>query len=255
MPPRFIAPRIGSIARASRKLHWADAAGLSIALAALLGFAGLAASVLDANTQPFNVSVLLSLHAHASPTLNTLALSLTYLGGVIGSTLIGCGCAFWLLSRRRYFDAASLAVILLGGFGLMLACKDFYQEPRPNLFPSLAPTNGYSFPSGHSLISVCLYGFLGQFVLAGGLRCPRRWCAAIFLFGMAPAIIWSRLYLGVHWPTDVAAGALIAVSWLTSCLLARRLVRVRRGSRQAATAAALESDPGFPPAIPQEVCA
>jgi diacylglycerol kinase (ATP) len=107
--------------------------------------------------------------------------------------------------------------------------KMIFQVPRPELFERLqAVTPGsYSFPSGHALRATGMFGFLAAVLVAGGPRRVWRWLAAAGCVLVAAAVCWSRVYIGVHWPTDVAAGAAAAAAWVTACMMARHYAKTR----------------------------
>lgn len=205
--------------------------GLATAAAALLGFAELAEDVLAGNTQATNLAVLRFLHAHATPALDRLALALTRAAGIAGTAAAGVLVVSAFLWRRRVVEAATVTLVLLGGTALVVVLKHAFRQPRPDLFESLAPEHTFSFPSGHALISVCLYGTLAAMLVLERPKAGWRWLAAAGLILLAVGIGWSRLYLGVHWLSDVAAGGLAAVFWVACCLLARHYVRTRLAGR------------------------
>jgi membrane-associated phospholipid phosphatase len=206
------------------------AAGLLAAVVALLALAKLTDEVLEGETRSVNITVLEYLHAHANPTLDVLALGLSHLGGVAGTAAMGSAAMAIFLWRRRPLDAAALAIVLLGAAVLVVLLKHAFRQPRPDLFQSLAPALGYSFPSGHALLSSCLYGYLAALLVLDGPR--RRWWPAAALALLVVGISWSRLYLGVHWLSDVLAGGLVGAFWVTCCLLARQLALGRYQQRR-----------------------
>ncbi len=126
------------------------------------------------------------------------------------------------LYRRRILDAATLAIVLVGGGLLSTLLKIVFQQERPQLFSSIIPPPGdYSFPSGHSLIAFCLYGFFAAWLVLDSPREPWRWLVGLVSLGIAGLVAFSRLYLGVHWPTDVIGGMLIAIFWVSLCMVGR----------------------------------
>jgi undecaprenyl-diphosphatase len=209
--------------RRLRRVGWLYIVGFLVAAGALLGFAKLAEEVLQGQTRAINTAVLETLHAHANPVLDRLALTFTHLGGVGGTVIVACLTIAWFLGRHRTLDAFILAIVLLGGLLLVVVLKNSFRQERPALFDSLAPERGFSFPSGHSLMSLCLYGYLAMVLLLEGGH-AWRWAVALLLLLLPVTIAWSRLYLGVHWLSDVAAGGLAACFWVACCLLGRQFV-------------------------------
>ena len=107
-----------------------------------------------------------------------------------------------------------LTVVLLGATGVIVSIKDIFQHPRPALFPSPYPERGYSFPSGPALMSVCLYGSLAGGLLRNFSSRWWSWMGALACGLFALSIVWCRLYLGVHWPSDVTGGMLLGAMWV-----------------------------------------
>ena len=220
---------LSSVLRLIRRMGAVYALGWTMAFGLLYLFADLADDVLEGDFTALNQRILTTFHSHATPALDWLALALSALGGITGTLLVG-GTAILLLTLfKRTIDAATLTIVLAGGSVLTVALKQIFRQPRPSLFESLAPESTFSFPSGHSLISVCLYGFLCLLLF---LAHPRTtWPFALVLMLVPVGIMWSRLYLGVHWFTDVVAGGLVACFWLTVCMMLRRAaIRRQRGT-------------------------
>jgi len=207
---------------------------LAVAMGALWLFIWLAGEVLEQEFTGLNRELLLFVNSFASPTWERLAFTFTWIGSVYGIAIITTLFGIWLLSRRRFVDVATLLVTVLGGTLLTLVLKEAFQQIRPDVFPPLAVERNFSFPSGHSLTSLCLWGFIGGWLVMQGPKEIWRWLIAAMGLGVALLVGLSRLYLGVHWPTDVVAGFLVAAFWVSCCitgqrwLLARRMRRHRR---------------------------
>jgi diacylglycerol kinase (ATP) len=151
----------------------------------------------------------------------------TRAGDGLVTTLFGAGLIAVYAARRRYLDAATLLAVLVGCGLLELLLKWSFQVARPGPYDPLIPLGAYSFPSGHALRGVGLYLGVAALIVARDLRSIWRWLVAVGCGLLAVAVCWSRPYLLVHWPGDVAAGALAAVAWVSGCLLARHRVRMR----------------------------
>jgi undecaprenyl-diphosphatase len=152
---------------------------------------------------------LLFIHQYASPTLDRVMVAITTLGGVFSLPFITLAvCAlFWLRLHRRW--AVFLFVAVAGAGALMLTIKALFHRVRPHLWVSPAPETDYGFPSGHSITSVSF--FLALVLLAWPTR--YRWPA--LLLGATGSLLvgLSRLYLGVHYPSDVIAAWAVGVLW------------------------------------------
>lgn len=141
-------------------------------------------------------------------------------GGVPVALGVGIAVLAALLARRERVRAAAWATALGLGQAVVFGAKVFYQRPRPT--DAIVPVHGFSFPSAHAFTAVVLYGLLAWLAWPY-LRttCGRALTAAAAL-SMGLAIGASRVYLGVHYPTDVLAGWALGAAWL---LVARWAVR------------------------------
>ncbi|MFO0892292.1 MAG: phosphatase PAP2 family protein [Isosphaeraceae bacterium] len=189
-----------------------------IAALAACGFGLLASQVAEGWLHGKNVQILRAIDALRCPPLDRLAVALSWLGGPEGITVLGVVATIGLLLRRRRIETFLLVAALLGGTALSVTLKPYFQRPRPDLLEALVAETGYGFPSSHALMSFCLYATLACIVLMGATRKAWRWIAAAALVLLASAIAWSRLYLGVHWLTDVLGGALVAAFWIAVSL-------------------------------------
>lgn len=225
-----------------KKLGWFYTLTLIVSAVALKLFTELADEVLERTAEPLNRQVLLAIHAHHSPTWDRVALTLSEIGSVTGIGLVALVLGLWLLFRGHRLDAAALAASVAGAAVLTVVLKTGFQQARPELFPRLTEELSYSFPSGHSLMSFALYGYIAVWSVTQGPRDVVRWVMAVFCVLLATAIAASRLYLGVHWPTDVVGGALIATFWFSICLVARHWFAVSFGAPSAVTGTAKASD-------------
>ncbi len=199
---------------------------LAIAILAILLFAWLADNVVAQHTFAFDASVRRAVHAYATPQITRLMFAVSFMGrgGLIAIALL----AFLLFYRLRWRRAAIwLAVTLAGALVLEVTLKTAFHRPRPVPFFGPAPLT-YSFPSGHALFSFCFYGVLAG-LLAGRVRpLPARiliWLIAAF---MVVAIGLSRIYIGVHTPSDVIAGYLAGTIWVATMVTLDRWRRRRK---------------------------
>jgi undecaprenyl-diphosphatase len=209
------------LARATFRELVALAGGIvSIVLFALVA----RAATLDAIVA-FNRSTLEAIHRHGTPALDSAALIITSFGSVPVIIALGFALAVLLWRAGRRLDVWVLAAVLVGGGILSTTLKLAFGMARPDVFTPLAPADGLSFPSGHSLISYCLFGFVAVWLVAANPRSIARWLGAALAIGLATAVALSRLYIGVHWPTDVVAGLLVAAFWLAACFIARAAAR------------------------------
>jgi membrane-associated phospholipid phosphatase len=186
---------------------------LLTAATALFVFGWLAEEMLEGDTQQFDTFVRTAIHQLATPGLTRLMQGFSFLGSVVAVTAMCLVAICLFLYFRRTRTAALLAITMLGVAVLDVALKHAFHRPRPVAFFGATPSS-YSFPSGHALGSFCFYGILASILAArtrgrGAKLCV--WTAAVVLVGM---IGFSRIYLGVHYPSDVIAGYSAAALWV-----------------------------------------
>ncbi len=176
----------------------------------VIAFAMLADEVGEGSTLPLDTAILQSVHSLHNVSLDWLALHATELGSIWwvgGVTAI----LFGLFLYRRQFTSA---VIIAGGVGgsmaINLILKALFQRDRPQLWERIVTENSYSFPSGHAMASAALA--ISIIVILWPTRW-RWWAVAVGALYMI-AIAFTRLYLGVHYPTDIIAGWLMAGAWV-----------------------------------------
>lgn len=179
-------------------------------------FAGLAV-VVGSSPAPlaWDLALLRTIHRYANADLDRLVVSATNLGtnwGVLPAALVLTGLG---LTQQRWRAAIYLSVTLLGNGLLNLAAKALWHRTRPDLWEVISPHLDFSFPSGHAMASM---GFVSALVLVNwGLPGQRLRLGLGGLFVLF--IGWSRLYLGVHFPSDIVAGWLLSLAWTVAMAL------------------------------------
>jgi undecaprenyl-diphosphatase len=202
--------------------------GLLLSLGALWLFGGIAEDVIHHDPiTTFDLTVANLLHEHANPTLTEVAKGVTLLGSPAFIVPWGLLAAVILLTRREYLTAAGWVAALLGGALLDGVLKQIFHRPRPTWDVPIIAAHGFSFPSGHAMGSLVAYGMLaylvwreldqawGRVALAGGTL------VLVLVIGL------TRMYLGVHYFSDVIAGYAAGTVWLTTCITGLEVVRRR----------------------------
>lgn len=205
-------------------------ASLAVAVLALFLFAWLGSEVIQGDTRHFDQVVREWAHRFASPGMTRAMNAVSLLGYnvLIVELVIAFAVFAWLRWKRA---AVWLAVAMTGSLALDLSLKYAYHRTRPIAFFGVAPRS-YSFPSGHALCSLCFYGVMAGLVSARTKSLAWRlaiWTAAAVL---VIAIGFSRIYLGVHYPSDVLAGYLAATVWVGAVIVLDHVLKVRRSSRK-----------------------
>ena len=189
------------------------AAGLAISAFVIWAFAELADGVVEGESRRFDRAVLLWIHTHSPGWLDGPMRLVTALGyyQVVLPLLVAVVLVFYLKGWR--LSATLLLVSTVGSALLTTVLKGVFERARPELFNSGYAASFYSFPSGHATVAVGFYGAL-TLILAYRLRGFARWAVVVVGVSLVLLIGFSRLYLGVHYPTDVLAGFLAAPLWL-----------------------------------------
>jgi undecaprenyl-diphosphatase len=164
-------------------------------------------------------ALMLRTHVRLPEPLDTLMLVLPWLGTNITLLPLVVAVSAWLLVRRKRPDlAAHLVTVQLGSLTLNALLKGIFDRPRPELFEQRGQHAWAAFPSGHAIASVSVL-----LTVAILLRRERGWNwpmrAAVVLLIIS---LYSRLYLGVHWPTDIVGGVLVGLLWLGATYTAFR---------------------------------
>lgn len=197
-------------------------------IVALLGFAFLwiAAETMQGVTQGFDEHILLSLRNPLNHALGigpswlmSVMRDVSALGGVAVLTLMIASISGALLLRGRHRMTLFLWASIAGGTVGMLVLKSFFQRPRPSIVPHLVDITQTSFPSGHSMVSAIVYLTLAALLARATSRPILRIYYLAVGICLTLLIGFSRVYLGVHYPTDVLAGWCAGAGWASVCYL------------------------------------
>ncbi|ODA68085.1 phosphatidylglycerophosphatase B [Methyloligella halotolerans] len=189
-------------------------------------FFEIADEVVEGESRAFDEWVMLSLRSPgdtANPLgpawLEETARDVTAFGSTFALIFISLVVFFWLLMSKRPHAALLLSIALVGGTILNNALKFIFDRPRPDLVAHGTEVFTLSFPSSHAMLSATVYLTLGVIVMrySSALRLKVYAISVALLLALMVGI--SRIYLGVHWPTDVIAGWAVGAAWASACWL------------------------------------
>jgi membrane-associated phospholipid phosphatase len=181
----------------------------------LAGFVALADEIHETEAFHFDDALLLKMQALASPALNGFFVVMSKLGYEWGVIPFDVLIVALLLLARRWRRAAFAATAFVGSALLNLGSKQIFQRERPSLWESIAPESTFSFPSGHAMGSMTLA--LTVVLLAWPTRW--RWPAIVSALVFVALVGLSRVYLGVHFPSDILGGWCAALAWVLGVYL------------------------------------
>ena len=206
--------------------------GILASVGTLLFFAWLTDEVLDGETRQFDDVTRAAVHQFASPVLTQTMRGISFIGSTLFLTTATIAMFAWFMKRKWRREAWLFGITMLGAAILNTTLKLTFRRPRPVPFFDLLPPESFSFPSGHSLASFCFFGALATILTA---RITNRrinfftWAISalmVLLIGL------SRIYLGVHYTTDVIAGFAAAFIWIAVIRFVEMQLARRRRKRQ-----------------------
>jgi membrane-associated phospholipid phosphatase len=177
-----------------------------------------------------DTSVASWLHAHATPTLTQVMLLVSHAHDPIFIDAYSLVVAIVLARRREWFWIVGLAAAAPGGLLLNGLIKRLFERARPSFDDPLLTLTTFSFPSGHTAGAMLFYGTLSAYVLSRAHSSRVRDAALALWFLMVIVVGFSRMYLGVHYLSDVLGGATWSLAWLTLCLIGVRTLQQRAQS-------------------------
>ena len=209
--------------------------GFLVVVIVLFGFAKLASEVAEGDTATFDRWLLQALRSPADPSvpigpewLRHAMVDITALGGVSVLTLLTVVAVGYLVAARKAATGAFLAGAVIGGALTGTLLKLLFARARPDLVAHLVVVDSASFPSGHALNSAVTYLTIGALLA----RAESKRSVRLYLIGVAVMLTLiigaSRVYLGVHWPSDVLAGWSVGAAWAVLVSLVARTLQRRR---------------------------
>ncbi len=182
----------------------------AIFLAIVTAFGMLADEVHEGDTLRVDQSILYSINSFSAPVLDSFFVGITQFGSVAFVAAVTIILALYLLWKKKYLRTFLLAASMIGAGVLTVTLKLFFERARPELWERLVNESNFSFPSGHAMASSALV------LTIVALVWNTRWRFLAMIFGgiYVLAIGLSRLYLGVHYPTDILGGWLVSAAWV-----------------------------------------
>lgn len=224
-PWSAVTSRLGLRKLEQRELTWLLVGLGSCVL--LFAFIALAGEVSEGETQAFDVKILQALRSSSDPSqpigpkgIEGVLLDLTALGGSTVLALVVLSIAGFLALQGRIRTAAVILTTAISGEVLNTIMKRTFNRARPSVVPHLRDVYTTSFPSGHAMESAIVYLTLGAILMrVAERRLTKLYCLGIAVLLTALTGI-SRVYLGVHYPTDVIGGWIVGFAWASVCWVA-----------------------------------
>jgi undecaprenyl-diphosphatase len=207
---------------------------LGVAAAAGWAFLALAGEVREGDVHELDRALLLALRTPGDPSdpvgprwFEEMARDFTALGGTAVTVLVTVAATLFLWSVKSRAAAALLVAAVGGGEVLSLALKAAFGRPRPDLVPHATHVYTASFPSGHAMMSAVAWLTIGAIVARVRPEKRAKAVVAATVVVVTMLVGASRVYLGVHWPTDVLAGWAAGASWAALCWVVADALRKR----------------------------
>lgn len=188
---------------------------MSVAVVLVFVFAKLAEDVWFREAFAWDVPIMLAIHRFANPVWDTVMWFITQMGQT-GAIVTAVSLAIYFYVKHQRANLLSIAAASGGAAALNMLMKLFFSRPRPAVFTVLVNEHSYSFPSGHVTASVAVYGFLTVLLWQN-----RRRILAVLPGLLIPLVALSRIYLGVHYPSDVLGAFAFSSLWLMVVLVIR----------------------------------
>lgn len=195
-----------------KKLPWRSMLLFTIALAATFAFLAIADELREGDLDKIDTQIAIAVHQHPTTVLDILMILFTKIGTGPVLFATSAAVAYWSYRRGRKSYILVIAANLVVAMVVNPLLKQVFARVRPTLFEVLKRPDTYSFPSGHSMSAVVIYGALATVIIAlrPSAKVPVAISAGILMVGIG----FSRVYLGAHWPMDVLAGWASGVPFL-----------------------------------------
>jgi len=215
--------------------------GIVLLLISLIAFGSIAEDVAGSSTTAqttneilsFDYTVSNNIHASALPLLDRVMLVISLFGSQL-LILAAIGLAILFIWRRRWLDLRLLLVAMIGEELFNVLFKLSFHRLRPAFADPLFSASGYSFPSGHAMASMVFYGLCAYLLIRSSHRWRDRVLIVVSAIALVVVIGYSRIYLGLHYPSDVLGGYSAGLGWLVFAISGMALFerwRLHRANR------------------------
>jgi membrane-associated phospholipid phosphatase len=201
---------------------------MAIAIAIAI-FSGIAVPVMNGSAAlaSFDHDIAQSLQQHAMPALTLLMLAVTHAHGVIGIGVLGALLCAWFWRKKAYYWLLTAMLVIPGGMLLNVVLKHVFMRTRPASQEALLTLATYSFPSGHTASATLFYGVIAAYLVCAARAMWVRSAIVAAALSMVALVGASRIYLGVHYFSDVLAASVEGCGWLAICITFMRIIEIR----------------------------
>ncbi len=195
---------------------------------AVISFYGLTEELADDDLKTFDEFFVSHIVGLRGPLISKIMLSATFIGNLVGYLLIIPILTVFFIIRKNWRLSIEITLVLLLSSGLNIVLKNLIERQRPPEIGRLVFAEFYSFPSGHAMSAITFYGFI---VYLSFILIKKAWLKyGIILLCMFITVLIgiSRIYLGVHYPSDILAGYIAGLGWLMFCILILNLITLSK---------------------------
>ena len=194
-------------------------------------FGGIAEGVVDGEPlTALDARLAAWFHAHAIEPVTQLMLGVSAMNGTLGISILSVLLALFLAWKRDWYWLLGLALAVPGGMLLNLLTKFAFHRQRPVFIDPIVTLSSYSFPSGHALASTVFYGTLAAYLVPRVKTAGWRAALLVGTFLMVMLVGLSRIYLGVHFLSDVVGAIAEGLAWLGLCMVTVASLRRRQAT-------------------------
>ncbi|MCF6138603.1 phosphatase PAP2 family protein [Pseudalkalibacillus berkeleyi] len=215
-----------------QKLSYKLVIGIIATLMLIGVFGYLADSLIDRELSAFDTFLSSIVFDMQTPWLTDFMIFVTSIGDTSTYVVVVIIYLAVLLKKKLKLESLILLITILGAWGLNGALKFMFQRARPDI-EHLIEVGGYSFPSGHAMVSIAAYGIMGFLIVQYLQNQGRSYWPVILLTSLLIFLIgFSRVYLHVHYPSDVIAGFSAGAVWLLTCMYAMSILKSRGNQKE-----------------------